>query len=48
MSLGGFFRDYVYIPIGGNRVKAPRFIFNTMVVWALTGIWHGAAWNFML
>ena len=48
MSLGGFFRDYVYIPLGGNRVKTPRFIFNTMVVWALTGIWHGAAWNFML
>ena len=48
MSLGGFFRDYVYIPLGGNRVKQPRFIFNTMVVWCLTGIWHGAAWNFML
>lgn len=48
MSLGGFFRDYVYIPLGGNRVKTPRFIFNTMVVWALTGIWHGAAWNFIL
>lgn len=48
MSLGGFFRDYVYIPLGGNRVRTPRFIFNTMVVWALTGIWHGAAWNFML
>lgn len=48
MSLGSFFRDYVYIPLGGNRVKTPRFIFNTMVVWALTGIWHGAAWNFLL
>lgn len=48
MSLGGFFRDYVYIPLGGSRVKRPRFIFNTMVVWCLTGIWHGAAWNFML
>ena len=48
MSLGGFFRDYVYIPLGGNRVSTPRFIFNTMVVWGLTGIWHGAAWNFIL
>lgn len=48
MSLGGFFRDYVYIPLGGNRVSTPRFILNTMVVWGLTGIWHGAAWNFVL
>lgn len=48
MSLGGFFRDYVYIPLGGNRVSQPRFIFNTMIVWGLTGIWHGAAWNFIL
>lgn len=48
MSLGGFFRDYVYIPLGGNRVSTPRFILNTMVVWGLTGIWHGAAWNFLL
>lgn len=48
MSLGGFFRDYVYIPLGGNRVKTPRFIFNTMLVWGLTGLWHGAAWNFIL
>lgn len=48
MSLGGFFRDYVYIPLGGNRVKNSRFILNTMVVWGLTGIWHGAAWNFIL
>lgn len=48
MSLGSFFRDYVYIPLGGNRVKTPRYILNTMVVWALTGIWHGAAWNFLL
>ena len=48
MSLGSFFRDYVYIPLGGNRVKTPRYIFNTMIVWALTGIWHGAAWNFLL
>lgn len=48
MSLGGFFRDYVYIPLGGNRVSTPRFILNTMIVWGLTGIWHGAAWNFLL
>ena len=48
MSLGGFFRDYVYIPLGGNRVSTPRFVLNTMIVWGLTGIWHGAAWNFLL
>lgn len=48
MTLGGFFRDYVYIPLGGNRVSQPRFVLNTMVVWTLTGIWHGAAWNFVL
>ena len=41
-------RDSVYIPLGGNRVSTPRFIFNMMVVWGLTGIWHGAAWNFLL
>ena len=48
MSLSGFFRDYVYIPIGGNRVSTPRWIFNMMVVWTLTGFWHGAEWNFVL
>ncbi len=48
ISLGSFFRDYVYIPLGGNRVSTPRFIFNMMIVWGLTGIWHGAAWNFIL
>ncbi len=48
MSLGSFFRDYVYIPLGGNRVKTPRYILNIMIVWGLTGIWHGAAWNFLL
>lgn len=48
ISLSSFFRDYVYISLGGNRVKKPRWIFNLSVVWVLTGIWHGAAWNFVL
>ncbi len=48
MSLGTFFRDYVYIPLGGNRKGKLRQIFNIFVVWALTGLWHGAAWNFVL
>ena len=48
MSLGTWFRDYVYIPLGGNRVSKPRWIFNIFVVWMLTGFWHGAAWNFVV
>ncbi len=48
MSLGSWFRDYVYIPLGGNRVSRGRWVFNTFVVWFLTGFWHGAAWNFIL
>ena len=48
MSLGTWFKDYVYIPLGGNRVSKPKWIFNIFIVWALTGLWHGAAWNFVL
>ena len=48
MSLGSWFRDYLYIPMGGNRVSKPRWFFNIFVVWFCTGFWHGANWNFMV
>ncbi len=48
ISLGSFFRDYVYIPLGGNRKGAVRTILNLLVTWFLTGFWHGASWNYML
>lgn len=47
ISLSSWFRDYIYIPLGGNRKGLPRQILNMLVVWALTGIWHGANWNFI-
>ena len=48
ISLGSWFREYLYIPLGGNRVSRPRLLLNLMIVWAATGIWHGASWNFLL
>ena len=47
ISLGSWFRDYLYIPLGGNRVSKPRLFFNIFVVWMATGLWHGASWNFV-
>ena len=48
ISLGTWFRDYVYIPLGGNRCGKARQMLNILIVWALTGFWHGASWNFLL
>lgn len=48
VSLGAFFREYVYIPLGGNRVGRLKWCRNLLIVWGLTGIWHGASWNFCL
>lgn len=48
ITLGAWFRDYVYIPLGGSRVKKGRLCLNLLAVWLLTGIWHGANWNFVV
>lgn len=48
MTLGQWFREYVYIPLGGNRVSTSRWVLNLFAVWGLTGLWHGAAWNFVI
>ena len=48
LSLSSFFKDYVYIPLGGNRVSKIKFIRNIFIVWFLTGFWHGASWNFII
>ena len=48
ISLGSWFREYVYIPMGGNRVGVLKHIRNLLVVWTLTGLWHGASWNFVV
>ena len=47
ISLSSWFRDYIYIPLGGNRVSKSKWIRNILIVWILTGLWHGAAWNFI-
>ncbi len=48
ISLSTWFKEYVYIPLGGNRCSVPRHIFNLFAVWALTGLWHGASYNFII
>lgn len=48
ISLGTWFREYLYIPLGGNRVRVPRQVLNLAVVWLATGFWHGASWNFVV
>ena len=48
ISLSTWFKSYVYVPLGGNRKGLPKQILNMAAVWLLTGLWHGAAWNFLL
>ncbi len=48
ISLSTWFKEYVYIPLGGNRVTVPHHLLNLMIVWSLTGLWHGASWNFVI
>ncbi len=48
MTLGSWFRDYLYIPLGGNRVSKAKWLRNVAIVWMATGLWHGAAWNFVV
>lgn len=48
ISLGTWFREYVYIPLGGNKCPVSRHVLNILIVWALTGLWHGAQWNFLV
>lgn len=48
ITLGSWFRDYVYIPLGGNRAGKARWLLNIMIVWLLTGLWHGAGWNYII
>ena len=48
ISLSSWFRDYIYIPLGGNRVSKIKWLRNILIIWLLTGLWHGAAWNFIL
>ena len=48
ISLSSWFRDYIYIPLGGNRVSKIKFVRNILIVWILTGLWHGAEWNFVV